>query len=118
MKCGQCKTHPRYKHAVTIEEPSGTPDASGHIDLSDAANWKPYARIKVNFKTRGGREARVFDQVEAHVNLIAQTRSTGVTRGIHPVMRMRHAGEIHNISAAYDMDENREIVQLELIKVE
>jgi head-tail adaptor len=118
MKCGGgCSTHGRYHYRVVIQEPSGEPDATGHVDLTDPANWKQYTAIRVNFITKGGREGRMFDQIQSQVNLLAHTRSTKQTRGIHPDMRLIHDGRTFNISAAYDVNESKDVVQLELIEV-
>lgn len=117
MKCGECSTHGRYHYRVVIEEPNGEPDETGHIDLTDPANWKPYATVRVNFITKGGREGRMFDQIQSQVNLLAHMRSTKKTRGIHPDMRLIYDGRKFNIAAAYDVNEAKDKVQLELIEV-
>ena len=117
MKCNACKVHPRYRQIVTIEEPAGTADATGHIDLTAEANWARVGKFQANFVTKGGREGRIFDQVQAEVSHVLRMRSTRQSRAIHPEMRLKHEGRTYNIVAAYDVDNDKEVVQLELVEV-
>lgn len=100
---------------MTIEEPGGTPDAAGHVDLTLDANWDRSGRIKVRFITKGGREGRIFDQVQAEVTHVVETRATAFSRRILPAWRGRFDGRKFNITAAFNVNEERRgIVQLHL----
>lgn len=109
----------QYRHRVVIQrvKSTATPDASGHVDKTLTSNWENFATIHVGFTTKGGKEGRVFDQVQAEVGLIAQTRSNPTTRAINPTMRMMYGGRQYNIAAAYDVDQLKKVVRLELIEV-
>lgn len=118
MKCA-CpdKTQRRYRHWVTIQQPSGTADASGHIDLSDSANWSSYGKIKGEFVSRGGREGKVFDQIQVDASHILETPSTSASRAINETMRASFNSRIFNITLVDDVNQAREIVQLYLTEV-
>jgi len=118
MKC-QCSAPPTtvYRHWVTIQQPSGTPDASGHIDWEDSSNWSSYGQLKVNFLSRGGREGRVFDQIQVEATHIAEAPSTTASRAVDESMRLVFDSRNYNITLVDDVDESRQVVRLYLTEV-
>ena len=116
MTCGDCDARPRYPKWLTIEKPSATKDAAGHVDLSVDSNWSQIHKIKGRFITKGGREGRIFDQVHADVTHVIETRSTAFSRTLIPKWRLKMDGRKFNIAAAYDVDEARKIVRIEAIE--
>lgn len=118
MSCDDCKERPRYPHTLIVERPGGTPEDGGHVDLTDDDNWPAVGRIKGRFITKGGREGRVFDQVQAEVTHVIATPSTPRSRTqIDATCRVRWGTRKFNITAAYDVDEAREEVRLEVTEV-
>jgi head-tail adaptor len=118
MKCACPETgRKRYRHTVRIESPGGTADESGHVDLTDDANWTSIGNVKANFITKGSREGRIFDQVQAEVTHIIETPSTVLSRSIHPEDRVVFDGRKFNVTAAYDVNEERHEVQVHLTEV-
>lgn len=115
-ECSETK-QVRYRWRLTVQSPGGTPDAGGHVDLTDDANWTTMGTIKANFITRGSREGRVFDQVQAEVSHIVETRSSRFSRSIHPMWRLVFQGRKFNIVAAVDKNEERQVVQIHLTEV-
>jgi head-tail adaptor len=111
MKC-QCPT--RLKHRVTIERPGTTKDAAGHVNLALDSNWTEVGKRWAAFVTRGGRESRVFDQMQAETSHIIELQSDSVTRTIVPKWRLKMGTRKFNINAAYDVDENRKRVRVEV----
>jgi SPP1 family predicted phage head-tail adaptor len=69
MTCGPCKSIPRYRHTLTVErlKPGLTPDASGHVDKTNSANWSKVGSVRANFRSLGTREFVIGDQVQAQL---------------------------------------------------
>lgn len=107
-----CEVPPRYTHTLLIEEPSGTADAAGQIDLTLDTNWSQVGRVRARFITRGGREGFAFRQVQASTTHIIECVSTSLTRSITPKMRLRMGARKFNIVEAYDVDEGRKTVRV------
>src|SRR5690606_39673685 len=118
MKCA-CPTTAgkRYRWSMTVQSPSGTADEFGHTDLTDDANWITAGNIKANFITKGTKEGRVFDQVQAEVTHIIETRSTSLSRSIHPVDRIVFGERKFNVNGSYDTDQERQAEQVMLTEV-
>lgn len=113
-----CQTEtPRYPHILIIEQPSGTADAAGHIDLTSDSNWIQVGRIKGRFITKGGRESFVFRQVQAETTHVIEVASTPLSRSIVPKWRLRIGTEKYNVTAAYDVDRMRKAVRVEATEV-
>lgn len=111
---------PAYRWTLTVQKPNPAASAGdgGHVDWTDDDNWTDAGIIKGRFLSRGGRESKVFDQVQAETSLIVETPSTGFSRRIHPNWRLVDCDDIKfNIIAAYDVDRERRKVRLELVEV-
>lgn len=98
---------------IAIERPSTTPDAAGHVDLADDANWDEVGKCWSAMTTRGGREARVFDQVQADVSHIIEMPYNSLTKTIVPKWRLKMGTRRFNITAAYDVDEQHRTIRIE-----
>lgn len=107
-----CEVPPRYTHTLIIEEPSGTADAAGQIDLTVDTNWSQVGRMRARFLTRGGREGYAFRQVQSNVSHIIECVSTSLTRSITTKMRLRMGSRKFNITECYDVDEGRKTVRI------
>jgi head-tail adaptor len=104
---------------VTIEKPnpSATPGADNRVDLTLNSNWIPVNSRAATFKTRGGTEGRIFNQVQAEVSHIIEMRSDPLTRQINPTWRLRYRQQVFNIVAAFDVDMRKKIVRIHAIEV-
>lgn len=112
-----CASKTPMNHRVQIERPGGTAQAGGHVDLTDDSNWQHVDGRWAAFTTRGGKEGRVFDQVQAEVTHIIALRHDALTRQIDPTWRIRMGDRKFNIRAAYDVDEAGETVRIEATEV-
>ena len=104
----------RFRWTVAVQSPSGTPDAHGHVDLTDAANWTALGNIRVNFITQGAREKFTYDQTHAEVTHMLETRSTTLSRSIQPDDRVIFDGRTFNVTGVYDVNEERQVVHIML----
>jgi head-tail adaptor len=102
--------------SLTVQSPAGTAGADGHVDLKSSANWTTEGTIKANFVTKGGREFISGQKVAADVSHVLETVSTNFTRAIEPEWRLVFGTRIFQITAAFDMNEAREIVQIHVME--
>lgn len=115
MKCG-CDHAGERNRRVTVESPSGTADAAGHVDLTIDSSWTDEGQRWAKVITRGGSESRVFNQVQAETTHIVEMNSDGLTRTIIPKWRLKLGNRNLNITAAYDVDDQRQTVRCECIE--
>lgn len=114
MKKCECDQAPeRFRHTLTVERPGTTTDDDGQIDLTDDDNWTAAFRIKANFITKGGGESRVFRQVQAVTDTVIKTPATANTATIDPSWRIKWGSRVFNIVAAYRIDEDTKVFQIE-----
>lgn len=113
MKCACPANAPRMASRLTIQKPSTTPDSAGHVDLSQDSNWIDVGSRSCNILTRGGRESRVFDQVQADVSMIVEMNRDSLTKTIIPKWRLKLGTRRFNITAAYDVDEQHRTIRIE-----
>lgn len=112
-----CPAAKSYRYTLTVQTPGGTAGDDGHVDLTSDANWDTAGTIKGNFLTRGGRESRIFDQVQGEVTGIIETPSNNFTRSIHPESRLVFETRKLNVQAVIDVDERRQIVHIHYTEV-
>jgi SPP1 family predicted phage head-tail adaptor len=103
----------RY-YTLTVQSPAGTAGADGHIDYTSDANWTDEGTIRAKFTSRAGREFVSAKQVRADQGSMLETVSTNFTRGILPKWRLKLDTRRFEILAAYDVNEERRIVQIEV----
>lgn len=115
MACmDKCKTPKRFRYRVVVEKPSGSADAHGHVDLTAATSWLRAGSIRARFATKGGREWRAVDQIEAVTTHIIETPATTFSRTIEPTWRLKFDGRTFGITAAYNVNEERRgVVRIE-----
>lgn len=104
------------QHRVTIERPKTTQDGAGHVDLTQDSNWLEAGKRWSSMATRGGRESRVFDQVQAEVSHIIEVPYDSLTKTIVPKWRLKMGTRRLNITAAYDVDEQHRTIRVEAIE--
>ena len=114
MRCGDCKPMPRYTRRLVVEKPRTTLDGAGQTDLTEDSNWVQTGTVRARFITRGGMESRVFDQIQAETTHVIETPATTFSRSIIPSWRAKFDGRKLNITAAYNVNEDRRgVVRLE-----
>jgi head-tail adaptor len=114
MACTACKEIPRYMRTLTVERLKAglTPDASGHVDKTSAANWVQAGRLRGNFKSIGTREFIIGDQVQSQLSHTVTSPWTLRSAGYTDEYRLRMGSRIFNINGPpQNTDEmNRELV--------
>jgi head-tail adaptor len=116
LKCSDCQQKPRYRYTLTLQSITGTADSYGQIDLTDDDNWTNLGTILANFMSKGGREFTQAQRVQADVSMLAETPSNNFSRSITPAMRIIYKSRVLQITAAYDVDEQRETVRIHLME--
>ena len=83
----------RYRTLAVIEKvkPTAARGPSGHVDLTDKANWKEYCGRRVEERQITGKEALVGSQPMADISGLYRLRADHVTQGITPKMRLPEA---------------------------
>lgn len=99
MKCA-CPA-PLDRNGI-IQRPGTTPDAGGHVDLTQNSNWNPVGSRKFRFVSHGGREGRVFDQVQAETTHVLELTEDPLTKTILPKWRMKYGSAYLNFTAIYE----------------
>lgn len=116
LKQSQCECSGGEKrkrlHTLTVQSPAGTAGADGHVDLTTASNWTTQGTIRASFTTKGGREFISGQKVAADVTHLLETVSTNFSRSIEPEWRLVFGTRIFQITAAYDVNEERRMVQI------
>lgn len=114
MKCNGCQEKFDYRsmHRVSVQRPAGTPGVSGHVDLSDDSNWQSMGSRWASFKTRGGSEGVLFDQVQADVSHVIEMPYDSLTRTIGPRWRLTMQGRVFHITNVHDVDEQRRRIRV------
>lgn len=121
-QCGGCKDGiPVYTHTVSVQRlgtPSDgiNPDDNGRYNLSDDNNWVTLFPLRVRFITKGGRESRIYSQIEATTNTVIRTPTTTNSKRIDPSWRLVMGTRKFNVAAAYQIDEVGREVQIEAIE--
>jgi len=108
-------TSGNFNRRVTIQKIKDNPikDAHGEVDLTDDRNWETYAVRWAEIQTKGGREFWKVDKVEAEVSHLIRVPYDRLTVGITSQMRIRFMQRIINIAAVYDVDEMREVIEMQ-----
>lgn len=110
MNC-DCKSEVRYyPRRVVVEKPGTTEEDDGQINLADDDNWVRVGVLYVRFVTRGGKESRLFDQLQSTVDVVIRCPNQTITRSLDPSWRLKmQQGDRwrkFNIVAAYLEDED------------
>lgn len=100
----------KYRHSVTIQKPTGTLDASGHLELDAAAQWTPYATPKVEIRPTLGMERGFGQLIEAGITHVVSTHYSTISAAIVPRMRIVFGSRVLNIESVISADEvSREV---------
>lgn len=115
MTCCIAKPMGRAK-TYTLEQPAGTADDGGHVDLTDNANWVPLGDVKVWFLSQDSREFYREQQVQSNITHVAQCRYSARTSAIKPVHRLRNGSRVLQVFGAYNVGEANKWIRLRLVE--
>ncbi len=83
------------------------PDASGHVDESNPANWEPFTKQWCAVTPRGSREFFRREQVAADITHQVEMLLNSESAAITPKMRLVFKGRILNVAEPpRNIDEN------------
>jgi len=104
-----------FNRRITIQRIELNPETDDHgeVDLKDEGNWETHVVSWANIKTKGGREWWKSDKINAEVSHIIQVPYGRLTRKIDSEMRIRVGDRTINIVAAYDIDEQRQVIEMQ-----
>lgn len=112
--CGGGTSLAAVMHTLTVQSPSGTAGDDGHFDPTDSDNWTTEGTIRGSFTSRGGREFIKGQKVSADVSHVIEVPSTSFSRSIQPEWRVRFDSRTFQVVAAYDVNEARQTVRIEV----
>lgn len=93
-----------YDHYVDIQQASGSADAHGHIDLTDANSWSSLTMAWAKCTSKGGREFWKVDKVEADVTHVWMVPYDSTLDTMSPKDRLVHDSVTYEIVAAFNVD--------------
>lgn len=106
----------KIRHKIVIERlnPNATPDAAGHIDETDSANWEAFWRPWANLIPRNSREFIGADRVQADITHQIEIRYSDKAYQVSSDMRVKYGNRRFNIlSEPYDVDERRVAIRFD-----
>lgn len=103
----------QYDKKVTIEQFSGTADAMGHVDTTDASNWQMYTTSYAKVQSKGGREFWKIDQVSADVSHVWTCPYSSELAAATPDMRLIWDSTTYEILSVIDIDLAHEEVEIQ-----
>jgi SPP1 family predicted phage head-tail adaptor len=105
MVMKKCHRKPtEYDLKVIFETSSGTADAHGHIDLTNANSWSSYSAAWAKCVSKGGREFWKVDQVNADVTHVWYVAYDSSLDAITTDDRLIHDHTVYEIVAAFNVD--------------
>lgn len=109
----------KYRHPVTVykQSTSATPNAAGHVDLTDDDNRTVHCKRWVEIEPTSGRETVRGSQVRADATHIVRTREDDKTRTITPKMWLVHDSRRLEIITAYNVRERDVEVEMQCREV-
>lgn len=123
MTCACPAMPPRMTSRLQIQKPNdgATPDAAGHVELSDDANWISVGSRPCNVFTRGGSEKWRFNQVSAEISRIVHFQYGPLAKQIQPRWRLRKndSGTMKawDVATAFIVDDAKKIIEVHCTEV-
>ena len=102
-----------YNKPFVIEQLSGTPDAHGHVDATDPANWSSYTTGFADCVSKGGREFWRIQQQNADVSHVWFTPWTSKLAKAPPTMRLIHEGIAYELISVIDIDNDHQEIEIQ-----
>ena len=94
-----------------------TPDASGHINLTDDSNWEFVTKRWFSIIPSNSKEFLIGDQQRGDVTHQITMRYDSLSSGVTTAWRLKHRNKIYNI-AGPPMDRNMDHVLLDFPAIE
>lgn len=106
---------------VTLQKvaAAAVPDAAGHIDLSQAANWDNVTDRYFSVLPQSGREFYRAQKTESNVTHVLETHYDDQTKLIDPSYRLNVTGTSRylNVVSAMNVDETNRTIRVSCIEV-
>ena len=93
-----------YDRKVVIKSLSGTADAHGFIDNTDASNWSQYTTSFASVTSKGGREFWKVDQVNSDVSHVWRCPYSKALAAATTVMQLHNESVTYEIQSVIDID--------------
>jgi SPP1 family predicted phage head-tail adaptor len=102
-----------YDQKIIIKKLSGTADAHGFIDNTDAANWSELCASYAKVQSKGGREFWKIDRVNADVSHVWFCPYSKALHAATPDMQLIHEGVIYEISSVVNVNLANQEIQIQ-----
>ena len=102
-----------YDKPVQIDQMTGTADAHGFIDYTDASNWSAYATAFATVQSKGGREFWKVDQVAADVSHLWSCPWDSTLAAATEKMRLVSDSITYEILSVVDIDLAHSEIQIQ-----
>jgi head-tail adaptor len=102
----------QYDKKITIKHLTGSPDAHGFIDNTDAANWEEFTRAWGSVQSKGGREFWKNSQVVADVSHIWRCQWSAKLATVTPDMQLINENVVYEIISVEDVDLAHQTVEI------
>lgn len=117
MTCRSCDADFRqFYHKWTVEKPSATASAGGHIDEDDDDNWAFFGKFGFKVHTENSREFYRALQVKSDITHVFDVRYSQKTSQIGTHMRLTKGSRVLKIVGAYNVDEANQVMRLRLVE--
>ena len=116
MDC-QCDAPMTRQKRFTLQRPAGTADATGHVDLSDDANWSNVSTsLWGSFTSKGGSEVQTPQQTQGKVLCGIDFPYSTTAASIIPKWRLKMGSRVFNITCAENVNEANHTIHVEAIE--
>ena len=106
----------KFNRRFILQQPKGIEDAGGHIDLTDDDNWQNLGEYWLKLFGQSSKEFYRAMQVQGDVTHVAEVPYSKVTANLNPSYRWFDGQRKLQITAAFDPDDNREVIQMRLVQ--
>ena len=105
-----------FNRKFMLQKPAGEEDRGGHVDLTDDGNWMNLGEYWLKLYSQQSREFYRSQQGQSETTHVADVKYSNVTAALNPSMRWNDGQRTLRIMAAFDPDDNREVIQMRLIQ--
>lgn len=109
----------KTKFTLQKQKATATPDAAGHVNLSDDAKWEDVTTRYFSVMPQSGREYYRAQQTESNLTHLLETHYDDETSLINPKYRLRITGTDRylNVVSAINVEESNRIIRVSCIEV-
>ncbi len=97
-----------FNRKITVEKVTETQSSSGH----PSETWSAYVTRWAKVEPLRGRELFVAQQFEGEVDVRFQLRYDSKTAAIRPKMRIQYDNRTFDIKFAYNVEEDRKMIEI------